>query len=354
MEETQSIKDKAQEFNNKMVEMKEKLDLPEKQKIVGIDLVEDISLGGDLNRKSVFVIKVQDEKGEFYHIVADKETNAIATIAKDGEIELTPREKELWEKFIGKENDQTPEQKKRYSFDKKYYLEEYKTIDKDEKEVEVKTKQKEEETKEKAENKEEEEKQQAAEALNVDTTTIIAIIKIEDRETFGQAINTKLHADAYIVKYGDNKTKVMQTTSDGKLKELAGLETSEFNSEVMEQLNIDKAGENQTIKAGDLTTIRTEDNKYNYIVVREDDSTKGIVIVNSTNETSVYTFDDEGKENVEEIQTRIQYELEEKDKHEEQKAVEENDEDKKEDEEEKEDEDEGRTPWGDAYARMRR
>lgn len=352
MQEPQTIKDKAQEFNDKMKELKEKLELPEKQKIIGIEPKEDINLGGDLNRKSVFVIKIQDEKGEFYHIVADKEINAIAIIAKDGEIELTPREKELWEKFIGNENEQTPEQKKRYSFDKKYYLEEYKTIDKDEKEVEVKTEQEEEETSEKTENKAEEEKQQAADALNVDKASIISMIKIEDRETFGQAINKKLHADAYIVRYGDNKTKIMQVSSNGSLKEMAGLESSEFTTEVMEQLNMDADGKNQSIKAGDLTTIKTEDENYSYIVVRENDSSKGIVIVNSTNETKVYTFDDEGKDEIKEIETSIQYEIEEKNKdkqeQENQKVIE-NDED-----EEKEDEDEGRTPWGDAYARMRR
>lgn len=332
MQEPQSMKDKAQDFCNKIKEIKEKLELPEKQKIIAIDKKDNINLGGKLNRKSVFMIKVQDENGEIYHIVTDKETNKIATILKDGKVELADREKQLWKKFVGEENNQTLEQKKIYDFEKEYFLEENKT--------EQEQDRKEEKSKEK------EDEKKAAESLKVDETAIISMIKIEDRETFGQAINIKLYADAYIVRYGNNKTKIMQSTSDGKLREISGLKTNEFNLEVIEQLNMKKTGNNQKIKAGDLTTIKTEDNKYNYVVVREEDANKGIVIVNSTDTTKVYTFDDEGKETLREIESSIRYEVEEKKEEQELKTHEK--------EIEQEEEEEGRTPWGDAYARSRR
>ncbi len=184
------------------------------------------------------------------------------------------------------------------------------------------------------------------------------MIKIEDRETFGQAINKKLHADAYIIKYGNNKTKIMQSTSNGKLVELSGIESSEFNSEVLEQLNLDNSRKNQKIKPGDLTTIKTEDEKYNYVVVRENDSKKGVVIVNSSNEAKMYTFDDEGKENLNEIETSIKYTVDGGDEENEgnsghDEKIKEEQEEKAKDEE-REEEDEGRTPWGDAYARSHR
>lgn len=346
MQEPQSIKDKAQDFCNKIQEIEEKLELPEKQKIIAIEAKDDINLGGELNRKSVFVIKIQDENGEFYHIVTDKETNQIATILKDGKVELSDREKQLWEKFVGKEGNQTPEQKKIYDFEEEYFLEEYKTeeIKKQDKKEEKNKKQD-----KKEDSKEQEDEKKAAESLKVEDTAIISMIKIEDRETFGQAINTKLYADAYIVRYGNNKTKIMQSTSDGKLREISGLKTNEFNSEVIEQLNMKKTGNNQKIKPGDLTTIKTEDDKYNYIVVREKDANKGIVIVNSTDTTKVYTFDDEGKENLREIETSIQYEVEKKKEEKEHELKIHKKEIEQEDEQE-----EGRTPWGDAYSRMRR
>lgn len=344
MQEPQSIKDKAQDFCNKIQEIEEKLELPEKQRIIAIEVKGDINLGGELNRKSAFVIKIQNENGEFYHIVADKEANQIATILKDGKVELSDREKQLWEKFVGKENNQTPEQKKIYDFEKEYFLEEYKTEEIKEREREEE-KNKEQDKKE--ESKEQENEKKAAESLKVEDTAIISMIKIEDRETFGQAINTKLYADAYIVRYGNNKTKIMQSTSEGKLREISGLKTNEFNSEVVEQLNINKTGNNQKIEPGDLSTIKTEDDKYNYVVVREQDSNKGIVIVNSTDTTKVYTFNDEGKENLREIESSIRYEVEENKEEKELKTHE------KEIEQEDEQE-EGRTPWGDAYSRMRR
>ncbi len=74
----------------------------------------------------------------------------------------------------------------------------------------------------------------------------------------------------------------------------------------------------------------------------------GIVIVNSTNQTKVYTFDDEGKDSLKEIETSIAYEVE-KNK---QSKTDRNNEQNQEKQDEKE-QDEGRTPWGDAEARRR-
>ena len=261
---------------------------------------------------------------------------------KSGKIELSDREKQLWERYIGRQGNQRPDQKSIYDFEKEYYLEEYKA-----KKLEEDNKEADEEKNKKGDTKEE---QKAAESLNVDEKVIISMVKIEDRETFGQAINQKLHADAYIVKYGNNKIKIMQATSNGKLQELSGVENSEFNSEVMEQLNINKSAKNQKIKAGDLTTIKTEDSKYNYVVVREKDPSKGIVIVNSTNETRMYTFDDEGKDDLKEIETSIRYTVEKENQQEEKQS--EQDERKKEDLEEADEYE--RTPWGDAERRSRR
>ena len=160
--------------------------------------------------------------------------------------------------------------------------------------------------------------------------------------------------------------------SKGKLTELEGLESNEFNLEVLEQLNLDKTSKSQKIKSGDLTTIRTEDPKSSYVVVREHDSKNGIVIVTSGNETQMYTFDDEGKDNIKEIETSIKYRINndetgndendgkavgggapddpqnnEKDVGNEASVV-------PNDERGNDEEDEGRTPWGDAYARQRR
>lgn len=356
MKKTENMKDKANEFNSKLKEISEKLELSDKQEIIGIDFKENIKLGGNLERNNIFVVKIKEEDGEVHHIIIDRDMNKIASIDKDGKVELSEREMEIWEKFIGKKGNQNAEQKKIYDFEKEYVLEEYKI---DEKGVDAHV-----DAKNKSVGNDahvvplrDENEQAAADALNVDETAIIAMIKIEDRETFGQAINQKLHADAYIVKYGNNKVKIMQATSNGKLKELSGVESSEFSSEVMEQLNIDKAKQNQRIKPGDLTTIRTEDNKYSYVVVREHDSKRGIVIVNSTNETRMYTFDDEGKESLKEIETSIKYEIDNE------TNIHENDEknvgatigrpqEAKENEKDNENERE-RTPWGDAYARSK-
>ncbi len=359
MPKNNETKQKAQDITSIIKHLEEKLELTEDQKIIDVEFVDTINLGGDLNRNSVFAVKVQNKNKEITHIIIDKEANKVADIDKDGRIKLSEKEIEKWQQFIGKPVEQTPEQKKRYDFEKEYILEEYKTNEKtvgndalvvpnnNEKNVEAcrgdhwSSDARPKDT----------EKQKAAEALNTDETAIIAMIKIEDRETFGQAINKKLHADAYIVRYGNNKTKIMQMNSKGKLTELEGLESNEFNLEVLEQLNLDKTSKSQKIKSGDLTTIRTEDPKSSYVVVREHDSKNGIVIVTSGNETQMYTFDDEGKDNIKEIETSIKYEIE-KDKNE--KDVENEASVVPNDERGNDDEDEGRTPWGDAYARQRR
>ncbi len=358
------IRDKANVFNDKLKEISKKLELDDKQEIIGIDFKENIKLGGTLERNNIFVVKVKDEDSQIHHIVIDGNINRIADINKDGKIELSEDELKKWEQFIGTREYQNVEQKKRYDFDKEYVLDEYKMNEKivgndahivpqkEDKNIEGSIARPQNESvgndasvvpqKNKNENLEKDNNQ----------TAIVAMIKIEDRENFGQAINRKLNADAYIVKYGNNKTKVMQMDSKGKLKEIAGLESNEFNQDVMEQLNIDKRKDNQKIKAGDLKTIKTEDSKYSYVVVKEQDSKKGIVIVNSRNSTNIYTFDDEGKESLKEIETSIKYEIDKN----------ENDRNTVKNEEHhvvpndtaKDDEYEGRTLWGDAYARQRR
>lgn len=364
MPNNNKTKQKVQDLTSILKELEQKLELQEDQKIIDIEFKDTIKLGGDLNRNSVFAVKVQNKEGEISHIIIDKDCNKVADIDKDGKITLSEKEIEIWKQFIGKPGEQTPDQKKRYDFEKEYILEEYKT---NETVVEVadlgdpqnNSKNSRGDFNRSDIRPQDTEKQKAAEALNTDETAIIAMIKIEDRETFGQAINQKLHADAYIVRYGNNKTKIMQMNSKGKLTELEGIESNEFNLEVLEQLNLDQMNETQKIKSGDLTTIRTEDPKSSYVVVREHDSKNGIVIVNSGNETQMYTFDDEGKDDIKEIETSIKYKLE----NDENTGNDENtvgeapldDPSKESDETEKnDDEDEGRTPWGDAYARQRR
>lgn len=339
MEETEEVKDKAKDFNNRIKEISDKIGLTDKQIIISIDPKDNIKLGGSLERNSVFVVKIKDEKEDITHVVIDKDINIIASIDKNGKIELSDEEKKKWEQFIGTKGNQRPDQKERYDFDKEYYLKEYDCA-KDEKPKENVYSEESADLKKDVESGiPDDPKNKAAEALEIKETAIISMIKIEDRETFGQAINKKLHADAYIVRYGNNKTKIMQVDSKGKLTELTGLESNEFNSEVLEQLNMNNAKQNQKIRAGDLTTIKTEDNKCNYVVVREHDSKNGIVIVNTTNQTKMYTFDDEGKEDLKEIKTAIQYEVENKTetKKENEREEEKN---KQEDEEEQ-----GRVPW---------
>lgn len=341
MPDNDRIRDRANEFNDKLKEMSEKLELSDKQQIIGIDFKENIKLGGTLERNNIFVVKIKDENGDIHHIVMSRNLDKIADINKDGKIELSEDELKKWEQFIGTREYQNAEQKKRYDFEKVYVLDEYKmdekAVNNNDKTVGATS----------GRPQVDEETEKAAEALNVNQAAIAAMIKIEDRENFGQAINKKLYADTYIVKYGNNKTKIMQMDSKGKLKEIAGLESNEFNQDVMEQLNVDKRKDNQKIKAGDLKTIKTEDSKYSYVVVREQDPKKGIVIVNSRNSTKVYTFDDEGKDTLKEIETSIKYEIE-KENVGESIARTQNDSEKD------YDEDEGRTLWGDAYARQRR
>lgn len=368
MPKNDKTKQKAQDLTSILKELEQKLELQEDQKIIDVEFVDTMNLGGDLNRNSIFAVKIQNKNKEITHIIIDKDCNKVADIDKDGKITLSEREIEIWKQFIGKPGEQTPDQKKRYDFEKEYILEQYKTNEKSVgNDTSVATKHKDKTVGNDAHvvPAKNQDKQKAAEALNTNETAIIAMIKIEDRETFGQAINQKLHADAYIVKYGNNKTKIMQMDSKGKLRELEGLESNEFNLEVLEQLNLDKATNSQKIKSGDLTTIRTEDNKYSYVVVREHDSKNGIVIVNSGNETQMYTFDDEGKDNIKEIETSIKYEIE-SNKNDENtvgndtpvvpqnvgaRIARPNEID---DSEKDDDDDVGRTPWGDAYARQRR
>lgn len=351
------IRDRANEFNDKLKDMSEKLELSDKQQIIGIDFKENIKLGGTLERNNIFVVKIKDENGDIHHIVMSRDLDKIADINKDGKIELSEDELKKWEQFIGTREYQNAEQKKRYDFEKVYVLDEYKmdekAVNNNDKTVGATSGRPQVDEEENAgesiarpEKDKDEETEKVAEALNVNQAAIVAMIKIEDRENFGQAINKKLYADTYIVKYGNNKTKIMQMDSKGKLKEIAGLESNEFNQDVMEQLNVDKRKDNQKIKAGDLKTIKTEDSKYSYVVVREQDPKKGIVIVNSRNSTKVYTFDDEGKDTLKEIETSIKYEIE-KENVGESIARTQNDSEKD------YDEDEGRTLWGDAYARQR-
>lgn len=355
MPKNDSMKEKAQDLTDILMQLEQKLELSEDEKIIDIEYKDAISLGGDLNRNSIFAVKVQNKNNEITHIIIDKDCNRVADIDKDGKIKLSEKEIEIWKQFIGKPGDQTPEQKKRYDFEKEYILEEYKMNEKSE-EIDDHADEK---TVGRAKARppkqlQDENKKKAADSLNISETAIIAMIKIEDKETFGQAINQKLYADAYIVRYGNNKTKIMQMNSSGKLSELEGLESNEFNLEVLEQLNLDNAKGNQKIKAGDLTTIRTEDQRYSYVVVREHDSKNGIVIVNSGNETQMYTFDDEGKESLQEIETSIKYKIDNETETDENTVGVDDPVDPQKDSEKEDDEDEGRTPWGDAYARQRR
>lgn len=376
MPKNDSLKEKSQDLISALKALEQKLELPEGQKIIDVEFKNTINLGGDLNRNSVFAVKVQNKEGEITHIIIDKECNKVADIDKDGKISLSEKEIEMWKQFIGKPGKQTPEQKKRYDFEKDYILEEYKTNEKSVEKDGAYTRNNQNNTvgvDAPVDPHKDTEKKKAADALNVNETAIIAMIKIEDRETFGQAINKKLRADAYIVRYGNNKTKIMQMNQKGNLTELEGTKSSEFNLEVLEQLNLDKMNQKQKIKSGDLTTIRTEDPKSSYVVVREHDSKNGIVIVNSGNETKMYIFDDEGKVDIKEIETSIKYRInndetgnEENDgnknvgarrgdhwssdaRPKDTDTVEENDNKEKDD-----DEDEGRTLWGDAEARRRR
>ncbi len=276
MEENDSIKNKVQEFNDKIKQIGEKLEIPKENKIISIDFKDNIKLGGELERNDVFILAIQNKEGEISHIVLDKDINKIADIDKYGKIELSPREMKLWEQFIGQKGNQNIEQKKRYNFEEEYYLEEYKTQERSH-DVNLTEKNKKEENKidkNEKQSKENEKRREAAEALKTDESQIKSMIKVEDRETFGQAINKKLYADTYIVRYGNNKTKIMQVNSNGKLTELSGIESNEFNSNVLNQLNIKNTQQNAKIKSGDLVTIKTEDKKYNYVVVREHDPKK--------------------------------------------------------------------------------
>lgn len=275
MPENNKMKEEAQNIVDIIKHLEQKLELSENEKIMDIKFVDTINLGGDLNRNSVFALKVQNKEGEITHIIIDKDCNKSANIDKDGKISLSEKEIEMWKQFIGKPGEQTPEQKKRYDFEKEYILEEYKTNEKTVEKDGAYTRNNQNNTvgvDAPVDPHKDTENQKAADALNVNETAIIAMIKIEDRETFGQAINQKLHADSYIVRYGNNKTKIMQMNSKGKLTELEGTKSSDFSLSVLEQLNLDKIRKSQKIKTGDLTTIRTEDNKYTYVVVREYDS----------------------------------------------------------------------------------
>lgn len=321
----------TQELIETLKSIKDNLEVDNSEKIIGIDYKDKIDLGGELTRKSVFVVKLQDSEGKIHYLVSDKDFNRIATIANDGKIELSPREKQLWEQFIGKENEQTAEQKKYYDFDKEYFLDEYKEQEKevedeeletdkaeDEEEKEIKEDEGEPEEKEQMQknekqqnnqNEQDEEKQEIAKSIDINSRQIKTIIKIEDRENFGKAIDKKLYADAFIVKYGNNKIKLMHANSRGEYSEISGLEYSEFSGEVLEQLHINKTNSKATIKQGDLTTIRGESRKDNFVIVREKDPNKGIAIRNTENATEVYTFDERNINSVGELKTTEIYKV---------------------------------------------
>ena len=207
MDENQEVKDFVQD----LISIKDMLEVKAEEKIVGIEKIENINIGGNLNKSNVFVIKMQDKDGKVYHIIADKDLNKIATIANDGIVQLSEREKKLWEEFIGKPGEQTEGQKQYYDFDKQYVLEEYnekrKELEKKEadinqekeeiidtseenKETKQEEKQIEEEPK-KEDNAEEIEKKNVAKSLDVSSKQIKQIVKIEDRENFGKAIDRK-------------------------------------------------------------------------------------------------------------------------------------------------------------------
>ena len=58
MEENDSIRNKAQEFNDKMKQIGEKLEIPKENRIIAIDFKDNIKLGGALERNSVFVLTI--------------------------------------------------------------------------------------------------------------------------------------------------------------------------------------------------------------------------------------------------------------------------------------------------------
>ena len=111
MEENDSIKNKVQEFNDKIKQIGEKLEIPKENKIISIDFKDNIKLGGELERNDVFILAIQNKEGEISHIVLDKDINKIADIDKYEKIELSPREMKLWEQFIGQKGNQNIEQK---------------------------------------------------------------------------------------------------------------------------------------------------------------------------------------------------------------------------------------------------
>ena len=96
MPENNKMKEEAQNIVDIIKHLEQKLELSENEKIIDIKFVDTINLGGDLNRNSVFALKVQNKEGEITHIIIDKDCNKIANIDKDGKISLSEKEIEMW------------------------------------------------------------------------------------------------------------------------------------------------------------------------------------------------------------------------------------------------------------------
>lgn len=337
MEESDIQKDKVLEANKRIEQLASYLGIPKHDIILAINPVNEINLGGNIQRNNVYEVKVQGKNKKTYSIICDKEINPIAKVDSKGKMTLSNQELEKWSPYIGTKGNQNAQQRQLYDFAKDYYMDE---LNKKSQDL----------------GKDNKAKADAARSLGVDESAIISMTLVVDKESFGKAIGKDLKADTYIIRYGNNKTKVMQTDKSGGLKEIAGTTTSEFNMALLDELNLDKQSKNQKINPGDIRTIQDTGKDDNIVIVRENDSDKGIAIVTTTADTKVYTFDDEGKETVKELHTAVKYELDEKGKtREKHEAIEEEtiDEEEEEQELEEDDEDRQRTPWGDAEARRR-
>lgn len=316
IETSETELDKVQEFNDKVKALCDRLGVT----CIDKEFKENINLDGEKGSivgSNVYVIKVKTEEGELSHIVIDSDANEVARISKDGIIELSESQKKYWEPMIGTPENQTKQQKDFYNFQEEHYLDEYKineqelentkTLDKKEKE-EIK---KEKEEPQKQETKEDKEKNAIAKALDVEENLIIYAVKIEAKEEFERAINKKLTGDCYIVKFGNNKTKIMQGSLYGKMQEVSGTESSEISTEILDQLNKDKPGKSKKIMAGDVTTFRIGEE--NVVVVKENNPKTGTAVsCGLDNKVKVYTFDDEGKDEWHEIKASVQHEISEK------------------------------------------
>ncbi|MDR0979147.1 MAG: hypothetical protein LBL91_04355 [Lachnospiraceae bacterium] len=303
----QNQQEKAKEYNEKIKAISKQLGLPEKDVMLSIEYKDDIMLNSQIKQPKVFVIKVKAEDGKIYHVVADTNFMKLAQIDEKGVVTLSDELKQKFEKYL--------------KTDEKFILKEYKTDEKTIDDAEKQNIDKDDADKENVgvgvpdDPSKTTDKQMSDSNPQKLDKAIKSIILVRNKEEYERAIDKKLDENVYIVTYANNKTTVMTgDLENGKLKEMAGIETSDFNTKLLDELNMDKSSGYYQMDSEDIKTITDERNpKYDYVIVRNSDSPEKSVVITETpsNDVDMYYYD-ENEDNINQIELEEKYKIDEK------------------------------------------